>query len=290
MKKKKALIAIDDTDLSYKVLKIGLEWCNSHDYEPIIMHCYEPISYYYGAEFDYGYNSSLITEMKKKRKDSIKLRLADFSGKFTWKEGNPVDSIVEEANKRTYSLLIMGNSGKGFFERLVFGYKLDQVLKRVDKDILMVSRRVEGVMRKGVGLDFSEETDYLLDNLNSFAKKNESLSLISLITPMTAINIKEDLAANLDFSKQMKDSERIIKAKIRKIKEKLSKQYRVKAIVAREMNNKVDELMIKHIKKNRLNTIMVGPHKRTIMDRIFLLSVTDQLIKSGEVHIFIKRH
>ena len=289
MKKNKALILIDNSDFGEIVLKRGLEWCNQQEIEPIIFYCYEPNNYYYGAEFDIGFSNS-FDYIKSNSIKSIKDKVSKYKLNLIVREGNVLSEIIKESNKELYKLIIMGNSGKSFLERILFGYKVDKVLRKVNKDFLLIAEKSGDNYTKAVGLDFSAESNELIEKLDVYINKNEKLSLLALVTPMTIIHLKDELDPSKNFIDQLDKGKEIVLKKIKAIENKVSKSYDTSVIVKKIFDNRVDELLLRELKKNKLNTLMVGPHSRTILDKLFFISVTDLLIKSAEINLYINRH
>ena len=52
--------------------------------------------------------------------------------------GNPGEAVVKLASERGADLIVVGTRRKGFFERLVEGSVLQEVLRRADCDVLVV--------------------------------------------------------------------------------------------------------------------------------------------------------
>ena len=52
--------------------------------------------------------------------------------------GNPVDEILEQAEKRDCDLIVMGTQGHGFLEDVLLGSTARRVIRRSKKPVLVV--------------------------------------------------------------------------------------------------------------------------------------------------------
>ena len=89
-----------------------------------------------------------IAEQAAKRNKKESLLLLDqalkvfdgFTGevKTLFRNGDPGEEIIEEAEKGDYDLIIMGSRGRGIFTRTILGSISNKVLNHTNKNVLII--------------------------------------------------------------------------------------------------------------------------------------------------------
>jgi nucleotide-binding universal stress UspA family protein len=79
-------------------------------------------------------------EEKKKRLEEMKARLEEHgsSVEISWKTGVASKEIIAISRQGSFSLVVMGNHGKGFFREALLGSVANDVIRRADAPVLLV--------------------------------------------------------------------------------------------------------------------------------------------------------
>ena len=155
---KKILYATDLTKNSTYAFYFAIDLARKHEAKIIILHCIDPISpsiYSEGITEDVFKLIPRIKEQEKKR-DTAEIKellqqfcqnmesqigppCVDFVSEIIFKDGHPVEEILNTADSKECDVIVLGTHGKGWLKHTFLGGVASSVLGRTRKPVFIIS-------------------------------------------------------------------------------------------------------------------------------------------------------
>ncbi|MGI9534433.1 MAG: universal stress protein [Thermodesulfobacteriota bacterium] len=264
---------------------------------------------FYPITPNYSYYAGYIEEAAEKyKKDiernfkNIKKELMGRKVNFTSKviRGKVAKSINELSREKKADIICIGNTGKGFLTRILLGSNTLKVLRKSLIPVLSVPGTVAGneynLNKILVPIDISEQE---LNSLN-FAvdlalKTNSSITVVYVLSitnnireypPKVIEQILNGIEVSLDeiiskVKEDVKDKNLPQKQKSNKNSLKIRKTHLVGLQPALKITN--------YAKRNHFDLIVMNSHSKGNVERLFLGSVTEEVIRNSSCPVIAIR-
>ena len=143
--RKKVLFAVDNSELSAKVVLNGLNFLNLDDTEIYLATVYEVPDYLF---LEGNVDSTWILEIEKKQEQASRLLLNSFEKSFIEKgfevkdklifRGVPSQEIINFSNKKDIDLVVTGIRTRKHLSKFLLGSVSKRILENVKSDVLIV--------------------------------------------------------------------------------------------------------------------------------------------------------
>lgn len=143
--RKKVLFAVDNSELSAKVVLNSLNFLNLEDKEIYLATVYEIPDYLF---LEGNVDSTWILEIEKKQEQASRLLLNSFEKSFIEKgfsvkdklifRGVPSQEIINFSNKKDIDLVVTGIRTRKYLSKFLLGSVSKRILENVKSDVLIV--------------------------------------------------------------------------------------------------------------------------------------------------------
>jgi nucleotide-binding universal stress UspA family protein len=174
------------------------------------------------------------------------------------------DEISEIVKERSVDLVVMGITGAGKFKELLIGSNTTKVVRNIDCPTLIVPENASynGINTIAFACDFEETKEQTLHQLKSFIEiANSKLLVLNVVDPSKEIQdeklsgIKLDIFENVAHSIHFQEDGDLVHA----------------------INKFIDE--------NKVDILIMIPHKHNVFERIFNQSNTKKMVFHSHVPI-----
>jgi nucleotide-binding universal stress UspA family protein len=218
---------------------------------------------------------------------------ADFDElKFETLAGDPAEELIEYAKKPEIDFIVIGNENLDFVDRVFAGSVGEKVIHNSEKSVLIVKdgefKRPKQIM---VPFDFSEHCYHALDKAIELAKLNEGkVRLVNIIScSYDGFYLTNTLKNGLTEAMQ----EVIQKAQV-DLNQKFSHLIEEKGIgeftqydIVLDHEGCISDTLIKTAGTHQCDFIVMGSHKRGLIARAFLGSVSHSMVSKSKVPLLI---
>ncbi|HSE84215.1 MAG TPA: universal stress protein [Thermodesulfobacteriota bacterium] len=219
-------------------------------------------------------------------------------------KGEPHKEIIEFARREKADLIVMGKRGLGLMDRIFVGSTTLRVLRKSKIPILSVKKRDEEGTRSIrnilVPLDISDKVDSAVVYALELAKKlNAQISIVYVfrldayayqIPPGAASASPFEIPPSVFgvFEDLVKISSDKLKERVEDIKAKYNTSgLEINAEVVQAINPSV--AIADYASGNDVDLIVINTHARKGIRRLFLGSVTEQIIREADCPVLVLR-
>jgi universal stress protein E len=189
--------------------------------------------------------------------------------------GNIVDTIVQKANSEKVNLLLIGSSEKNKNAKFKLGIIAEQIIRNSDVPVWLVnSNHKTSFSNILCPVDFSEPSRRALYNAILLARKFKSaLSILTVYEPLVYVSKRLNIDLEAENAIRLKRVKNEMKTFIKEFDlDGVDHKIEVKS-------GKVDEKILKAIKKQHIGLLIMGTNGRTGLSRFFMGSVTEKVIR-----------
>jgi universal stress protein E len=189
--------------------------------------------------------------------------------------GNIVDEIVQKANLEKVNLLLIGSSEKNKKAKFKLGIISEQIIRKSDVPVWLVnSDKKASFSHILCPVDFSEPSRRALYNAILLARKFKSaLSILTVYEPLVYVSKRINIDLDEENEIRLKRVKNEMKAFIKEFDlDGVDHKIEVKC-------GKVDEKILRAIKKQHIGLLIMGTNGRTGLSRFFMGSVTEKVIR-----------
>ena len=138
-KMENALLAIDGSDITVKVVDMGIDLARHFDMQLHVLHVIEP----YSIPSDLPPYEEMYDYLLKKSNEIVEqvVEYAEEKGITVLKnvlEGEPAKRIIEFIEENSIDLIVMGTLGKSRLEKIFVGSVTDKVLKLSPVSVMVI--------------------------------------------------------------------------------------------------------------------------------------------------------
>lgn len=205
--------------------------------------------------------------------------------------GAPVENIVETAEEREVACVVMATHGRGGIVRWALGSVTDRVLRLSSRPLLIIrphisqERDVEpppDIRRILTPLDDSRLAEQALEYAIPLATAYDAeLFLFRAISMPAAI-----LSATADVKSTYRESAR---QRVEEYLARMAASARTEGITVEYVlgTAPVAEALLSFVKVHEIDLVVMTTHAREGLDRLILGSVTDRIVRAGDVPVFV---
>lgn len=279
-----------EAEEALKVTRYFSKLYNSDIYGLYINHVYYPITpnfvYYAGYIEEASHKKKILIDKRFKKlkadllKDGIK-----FSGKVM--KGDIDTEISDYSNKIDTGLITVGNTGKDFISKLILGSNTIKVLRNSEKPVLTVPP----ILKKGkysikkilLPVEISEQNYNSLEYALDIAEKTGAhITVLYILSLPHNSNDMPPRVMNEIISGSHNELNKIVSNSKEKIKNlSISK----KLIVGLSPSTRI----LNYAKKNSFDLIVMNSHNKGNMERFFLGSVSEDVIRGSSCPVLTVR-
>ena len=267
----KILLATDFSGSSDQACKLAVEIAKAFNSEIILLHVIS-------KDFDLNVVTDMVMSAVTNQLD-IKRSELELEGIATDKPvvqiGKISDSIVQVSEEKDVNLIIMGSGEKDKHDRFQLGTTTDKVIRRSDKPVWVVKNdaptSIEHIL---CPVDFSDSSKRSLQNAIYLARKFNAELVILNVVPPVPVDIAR-LKVNVETIEQSLASEQVEAFK------RFFEQFDftgVKWSTVDRMGEPHREIL-SCIEEFNSDLLMMGTHGRTGINRLFMGSVTEKVIR-----------
>ena len=201
-------------------------------------------------------------------------------------QGHPAEAIITYAEDNAMELVAMCTHGRSGVSRWVVGSVADKVLLGCRAPLLLVTPRVKPAEELFhtllVPLDGSELAEKALPWAEELVKKlRTQLCLLRVYSPLPGVVMGE--LSNLD--EIMKAQQRTASSYLGEFSRKLKKKGMEAQTEVVEGN--APEEILEYTRRHHIDLVVMSTHGRSGLGRWVLGSVTDRVVRAGEVPVLV---
>lgn len=204
-------------------------------------------------------------------------------------DGEPAEQILEVARASACSLIVVGTHGRQGLERLFVGSTAEAVLRGSAIPVLTVRSGVKGVDGAGrcferivVGIDDSGPSAAAIAAVFEFpAEDRQQLTFYSSALGADIFTSRSDAGA----------ANRELHAQAQRIVDRALASARARGVAAegRVVEGKPVDVLIDAAKERQADLIVLGSHGRSGLERFFLGSVAEGVVRTAPVPVLVVR-
>lgn len=143
---KKILLATDGSDYSLQALQKAVPLARALEAEVTVISVAEELPLIRGTEgLSKGESDALADSINRETKAGLERARALFAGEGVrvstlQRVGKPAEEIIEEAERGSYDLLILGDTGREGLKELFLGSVSNKVVHQARTDVLIIKR------------------------------------------------------------------------------------------------------------------------------------------------------
>ena len=206
--------------------------------------------------------------------------------------GNPEDMVLSVSDKGNFDLIVMGVTGRNFIDRMVLGSTTLRVLRKSKIPVLAVKAKSKekdiSIKKILVPVDLSDKLDVNLKYILEFAENNNCH--ITILSIVSGIDHTDVLAPSL-VNELIRGAENELNKLVDKASKNSGKRtnstknLRVKTRVLYSYN--VPWRITDYARKNNFDLIAINSHGKSMVRRLFLGSVAEQVVRSSNCNVLI---
>jgi nucleotide-binding universal stress UspA family protein len=257
---KKILVPTDFSNNANNALKYANNFAKTINNKIVLLHSYLPLA------GKYNMISGIVAEDIAIQKMSCEKKLEKVSSKYVKvpvshivKIGDPIDEIIDSAQKSKSQLIIMGTHGASGLKRILFGSNTSDVISKSNTPVLAIPQRYRFKKIKTIV--------YATDLNNTI---NELKHIIPIAKQLNAtIEV-----LNLNYSYNLnEDKKQVVEKKIKALSYKKIKLIEQKATLEKTMIEQVKKYLV----KSKPQLLVMFPEDKDWFDKIFISSKTEEL-------------
>ena len=257
---KTILVPTDFSNNANNALKYANDFAKAIKNKIVLLHSYLPLV------GKYNMISGIVAEDIAIQKKSSEKKLEKVSSKYVKvpsshlvKIGDPIDEIIDAAQKSKSQLIIMGTHGASGLKRILFGSNTSDVISKSNIPVLAVPQRYRFKKIKTIV--------YATDLTNTI---NELKHIIPIAKQLNAtIEV-----LNLNYSYNLnEDKKQVVEKKIKALSYKKIKLIEQKATLEKTMIEQVKKYLV----KSKPQLLVMFPEDKDWFDKIFISSKTEEL-------------
>lgn len=187
------------------------------------------------------------------------------------KSANPYEAIVEEAQKASVDVIVMGRRGRTGLKRLLMGSVTARVIGHSPVSVLVVPRAAELKFEKIlVATDGSRYSEAAAREAVGFAKCSGG--------SITALSIADVMGDSVAMKAVEEDARKVTD---------IAEKEGVKAEALAEKNKSSDEGIVSVARQKGCDLIVVGSHGRTGLKRLLMGSVAERVVGHAECAVMV---
>jgi len=279
-----------EAEEALKVTKYFSKLYNSDIYGVYINHLYYPITpnfvYYAGYIEEASHKKKLLIEKRFKKlkadivKDGIK-----FSGKVI--KGDIESEINSYSKKINAGLITVGNTGKDFISKLILGSNTIKVLRSSEKPVLTVPPLIKkgkySIKKILLPVEISEQNYNSLEYALDIAEKTGAH--ITVLYILSLPHNSNDMPPRV-MDEIINGSHNELNKIVANSKEKIKNlSISKKLIVGLSPSTRI----LKYAKKNSFDLIVMNSHNKGNLERFFLGSVSEEIIRGASCPVLTVR-
>lgn len=257
---KTILVPTDFSNNANNALKYANDFAKAMNNKILLLHSYLPLV------GKYNMISGMVAEDIAIQKKSSEKKLEKVSSKYVKvpsshlvKIGDPIDEIIDTAEKSKSQLLIMGTHGASGLKRILFGSNTSEVISKSNVPVLAVPQRYR----------FKKiDTIVYATDLNNTI--NELKHIIPIAKQLSATI--EVLNVNYGYNKN-DDTKPLLEKKIKTLSYKKIKMVEQKATIEQTMIEQIKKYLV----KRKPQLIVMFPEDKAWFDKLFISSKTEEL-------------
>jgi len=257
---KTILVPTDFSNNANNALKYANDFAQLVNNKIILLHAYIPLVGKYNI-IPGLISEDIAIENNKCKKKLEKLRSKYLKAKNTGsvKIGDPIDEIIDTANKNKSQLIIMGTHGSSGLKRVFFGSNTSDVISKSTIPVLAIPQRYRFKKIKTIV--------YASDLKNTI---NELKHIIPIAKQLDATI--EILNLNYSYNKN-ENKNSILEKKIKSLSFKKIILVEQKASIEKTMNEQIKN----YLAKRKPEILVMFPENKAWFDKLFISSKTEEL-------------
>jgi nucleotide-binding universal stress UspA family protein len=257
---KTILVPTDFSSNANNALKYANDFAKAINNKIVLLHSYPPLV------GKYNIIPGVVAEDIAIQKKSSEKKLEKVSSKYIKvpssrlvKAGDPIEEIIDAAQKSKSQLIIMGTHGASGLKRILFGSNTSDVISKSNIPVLAVPQRYRFKKIKTIV--------YATDLTNTI---NELKHIIPIAKQLNAtIEV-----LNLNYSYNLnEDKKQVVEKKIKALSYKKIKLIEQKATLEKTMIEQVKKYLV----KSKPQLLVMFPEDKDWFDKIFISSKTEEL-------------
>lgn len=257
---KTILVPTDFSNNANNALKYANDFAKAINNKIVLLHSYLPLV------GKYNMISGMVAEDIAIQKKSSEKKLEKLSSKYVKvpsshlvKIGDPIDEIIDAAQKSKSQLIIMGTHGASGLKRILFGSNTSDVISKSNTPVLAIPQR------------------YRFKKINTIVYAtdlNNTINELKHIIPIAKQLNATIEVLNLNYSYNKNENKK-------QVVEKKIKTLNYKKIKLIEQKATIEQTMIEQIKKYLIKTkpqlLVMFPEDKAWFDKLFISSKTEEL-------------
>jgi nucleotide-binding universal stress UspA family protein len=257
---KTILVPTDFSNNANNALKYANDFAKAIKNKIVLLHSYLPLV------GKYNMISGIVAEDIAIQKKSSEKKLEKVSSKYVKvpsshlvKIGDPIDEIIDAAQKSKSQLIIMGTHGASGLKRILFGSNTSDVISKSNIPVLAIPQR------------------YRFKKINTIVYAtdlNNTINELKHIIPIAKQLNATIEVLNLNYSYNLnEDKKQVVEKKIKALSYKKIKLIEQKATLEQTMIEQIKKYLI----KSKPQLLVMFPEDKDWFDKIFISSKTEEL-------------
>jgi nucleotide-binding universal stress UspA family protein len=257
---KTILVPTDFSNNANNALKYANDFAKVINNKIVLLHSYLPLV------GKYNMISGIVAEDIAIQKKSSEKKLEKVRSKYVKvpsshlvKIGDPIDEIIDAAQKSKSQLIVMGTHGASGLKRILFGSNTSDVISKSNIPVLAIPQRYR----------FKKiNTIVYATDLNNTI--NELKHIIPIAKQLNATI--EVLNLNYSYNKN-ENKKQVVEKKIKTLSYKKIKLIEQKATIEQTMIEQIEKYLV----KTKPQLLVMFPEDKAWFDKIFISSKTEEL-------------
>ncbi len=257
---KTILVPTDFSNNAINALKYANDFAKAINNKIVLLHSYLPLV------GKYNMISGMVAEDIAIQKKSSEKKLEKVSSKYVKvpssylvKIGDPIDEIIDAAQKSKSQLIIMGTHGASGLKRILFGSNTSDVISKSNIPVLAIPQRYR--FRKISTIVYATDLNNTI---------NELKHIIPIAKQLNATI--EVLNLNYSYNKN-ENKKQVVEKKIKTLSYKKIKLIEQKATIEQTMIEQIKKYLI----KTKPQLLVMFPADKAWFDKLFISSKTEEL-------------
>lgn len=257
---KTILVPTDFSNNANNALKYANDFAKVINNKIVLLHSYLPIV------GKYSVISGIVAEDIAIQKKSSEKKLEKVSSKYVKvpsshlvKIGDPIDEIIDAAQKCKSQLIVMGTHGASGLKRILFGSNTSNVISKSNIPVLAIPQRYR--FKKINSIVYATDLNNTINELKHIIPIAKQLNA-------TIEVLKLNYSYNIDDDKKP-----LIEKKIKALSYKKIKLIEQKATIEQTMIEQIKKYLI----KTKPQLLVMFPEDKAWFDKLFISSKTEEL-------------
>lgn len=189
--------------------------------------------------------------------------------------GNIVETIVKKANLEKVNLVLIGTRNKKAEENFKLGIISENIIRESDVPVGLINTTSTTLFTRILcPVDFSEPSKRALYNAGLLARKYSStLHILSVYEPLEYVSLRLNIDLDEENATRLK--------RVYNELDSITEEYDLNGInhISEVKTGIVEEEILKTIKEQAIDLLIMGTSGRTGLSRFFMGSVTEKVIR-----------